>query len=101
MSEAKVRTTKRLVYFNGELDEALFTCTPFCMVPALWFEGRPIGSGRVGPVYAQLIERWGRNVGVDIIGQIQAWASQAASESQSIGTTPYKFGTAAPKASAG
>lgn len=70
-------------------DEAFFTCTPFCIVPATRFHGGPIGSGAVGPVYDSLVNAWSRNVGIDIVGQIQRYAASASSVS--AGPTPYAF----------
>ncbi len=72
-------------------DEAFFSCTPFSIIPAVKFQGRPIGAGKVGPVYTTLIERWSRNVGVDVIGQIQAYAAAAAPARPGGGATPYQF----------
>lgn len=57
-------------------DEAFFTCTPFCMVPAVTFRGGPIGRGTVGPVYSALLSQWSARVGVDIAGQVAAWAAK-------------------------
>lgn len=71
-------------------DEAFFTCTPFSIVPAVKFCGRNIGDGRIGPIYRRLVEQWGRNVGVDIIAQIQAYAA-ANRGARSEGATPYQF----------
>lgn len=71
-------------------DEAFFTCTPFCIIPAVKFQGRDLGTGKIGPVYTKLVSRWGRNVGVDIIGQIQAYAAAATSRPTG-GATPYQF----------
>ncbi|MBM3852003.1 MAG: branched-chain amino acid aminotransferase [Verrucomicrobia bacterium] len=71
-------------------DEAFFTCTPFSIVPATRFHGRDIGTGRVGPIYNRLISRWSENVGVDIIGQIQAYAKSNVG-SAAGGATPYQF----------
>ena len=73
-------------------DEAFFTCTPFSIVPAFRFQGRDIGTGKVGPIYTSLINRWSQNVGVDIIGQIQAYAA-ANKGAASGGATPYQFVT--------
>ncbi len=71
-------------------DEAFFTCTPFCMVPAVKFQGENIGTGQIGPVFKSLIQRWNAEVGVDIIAQIQAWAAQNRNQN-SGGATPYGF----------
>lgn len=73
-------------------DEAFFTCTPFSAVPATRFRGEPIGTGEVGPVYRSIVEKWGENVGVDIIGQIQHYA-QTNTGGPAVGATPYQFGT--------
>jgi branched-chain amino acid aminotransferase len=71
-------------------DEAFFCCTPFCMVPAFRFHGRPIGTGGQGPVYTKLVKRWGEKVGVDIVGQIEKWALSE-KDDNTRGATPYKF----------
>lgn len=72
-------------------DEAFFSCTPFSIAPATRFQGRDIGDGKVGMVYSRLIERWSRNVGVDIIGQTRAYATAAAKGRTARGATPYQF----------
>lgn len=72
-------------------DEAFFSCTPFSIVPATRFQGRPVGTGKVGPVYSRLIERWSHNVGVDIIGQTRAYALAAKKSGGPKGATPYQF----------
>jgi branched-chain amino acid aminotransferase len=71
-------------------DEAFFTCTPFSAVPAIRFHGGPIGTGEIGPIYLRIIESWGENVGVDIIGQIQRYATEHET-GPAGGTTPYSF----------
>lgn len=50
-------------------DEALLTSTPSCLVPVTHLNGRPIGDGRPGPVFRQLLASWGEHVGLDIAGQ--------------------------------
>ena len=77
-------------------DEAFFSCTPFSIAPATRFLGRDIGDGKVGPVYSRLIERWSQNVGVDIIGQTQAYAAAAGKSRTARGATPYQFASAGP-----
>jgi branched-chain amino acid aminotransferase len=78
-------------------DEAFFCCTPFCLVPAFRFHGRPIGSGEPGPIYTKLINRWGKKVGVDIIGQIEKWAREE-KQGGGGGATPYQFSEGKAKA---
>jgi len=74
-------------------DEAFFTCTPFSIVPALCFQGRKIRAVIVGPIYKMLIDRWSQNVGIDIVGQIQQYASN--NENRAVGgATPYQFSPA-------
>jgi branched-chain amino acid aminotransferase len=71
-------------------EEAFFCCTPFCMVPAVKFNGLNIGEGKVGPIYRRLIGQWSKNVGVDIIGQARKWAD-ARADTRTPGATPYSF----------
>ncbi len=71
-------------------DEAFMTGTPFCMLPVTSLNGNPIGSGKVGDVFAKLIGLWGQKTGVDIIGQIKKWDATR----ENIGhdaPTPYRF----------
>jgi len=53
-------------------DEAFFTSTPYCIMPATKFNGLPVGDGQVGPVTKQLLQAWSDLVGVDIIAQAQS-----------------------------
>lgn len=52
-------------------DEAFFTSTPYCIMPATKFNGLPVGDGTVGPVAKQLLQAWSDLVGLDIIAQAQ------------------------------
>lgn len=52
-------------------DEAFFTSTPYCIMPATKFNGLPVGDGTVGPVARQLLQAWSDLVGLDIVGQAQ------------------------------
>jgi len=72
-------------------DEAFITGTPFCMLPVTSLNGVPIGSGRVGEMFSQLISCWSKNVGVDIIGQIQKWDADRPISSNGNAPTPYRF----------
>ena len=75
-------------------DEAFMTGTPFCMLPVPSLNRNPIGTGEVGPVFSELINQWGKNTGVDVVAQIQAWdvARAETSESESSqAPTPYRF----------
>ena len=50
-------------------DEAFFTSTPYCIMPATRFNGLSIGDGAVGPVTRRLLAAWGDEVGMDIAEQ--------------------------------
>jgi branched-chain amino acid aminotransferase len=72
-------------------DEAFMTGTPFCMLPVTSLNGNPIGDGKVGAMFNDLIERWGANTGVDIRSQIEAWNSGDPASSSNDAPTPYRF----------
>jgi branched-chain amino acid aminotransferase len=76
-------------YDVATADEAFMTGTPFCLLPVTSLNGAAIGTGQVGPVTRQLLDRWSANVGVDIPRQIQTWSEMAASAAG--GPTPYSF----------
>lgn len=50
-------------------DEAFFTSTPYCIMPATRFNGLPVGDGQVGPVTRRLLAAWSERVGLDIARQ--------------------------------
>jgi branched-chain amino acid aminotransferase len=50
-------------------DEAFFTSTPYCIMPATRINGLPVGNGQVGPMTQQLLAAWSERVGMDIVGQ--------------------------------
>jgi branched-chain amino acid aminotransferase len=50
-------------------DEAFFTSTPYCIMPATRFNGLPVGDGKVGAVTKRLLSGWSELVGVDIVAQ--------------------------------
>lgn len=50
-------------------DEAFFTSTPYCIMPATKFNGVPVGDGKVGPITKKLLQAWSELVGVDIVKQ--------------------------------
>ncbi len=52
-------------------EEAFFTSTPYCIMPATKFNGLPVGDGKVGPVTRRLLEAWSELVGLDIAAQAQ------------------------------
>jgi branched-chain amino acid aminotransferase len=70
-------------------DEAFMTGTPFCILPVKSLNNVMIGKGKIGKVTKMLLDRWGENVGVDIVKQIRAFNK----EIEGIkGSTPYRFG---------
>ncbi|MCZ6679220.1 MAG: aminotransferase class IV [Candidatus Poribacteria bacterium] len=66
-------------YDVATADEALFTSTPFVMMPATRFNTQPIGTGAVGPVTRGLLNTWREVVGVDIVAQAKQYAKDAES----------------------
>lgn len=56
-------------------DEILLTSTPWCLQPAVRWDGHPVGDGKPGPVYRQLLRAWSDSVSLDIVAQA---AQQAA-----------------------
>lgn len=48
-------------------DEAFFTSTPYCLMPATRFNGLPVGDGRVGPVARALLVGWSALAGYDLV----------------------------------
>lgn len=55
-------------------NEAFLTSTPHCLLPITKFNNQPIGTGKPGPVFQQLIAAWGRLVNLDIIEQMRSGA---------------------------
>ena len=78
------------VYDVLAADEAFMTGTPFCMLPVTTLDGVPIGTGWPGPVTAQLIDTWSRNVDVDIAAQIKRWDG-VRPPTTSRAPSPYAF----------
>jgi branched-chain amino acid aminotransferase len=70
-----------------EADEAFMTGTPFCVLPVSSLNGQRISKENMGSITKNLIDKWGKNVGVDIIKQIKGWYKDTSSNSPS----PYKF----------
>jgi len=70
-------------------DEAFFSATPFCIMPATKINGLEIGNGKMGKITKKLLDKWSSNVGVDIIGQIKKFNSEEKDELN--GPSPYSF----------
>lgn len=70
-------------------DEAFMTGTPFSMLPVTSLDGSKIGAGKMGAITKKLIDKWGKNVGVDIIKQIKDFNKEL--DTAAGGATPYRF----------
>lgn len=70
-------------------DELFFTSTAMCMLPIVKFNGTPVGDGKVGPMFARILDQWSVNTGVNIPAQIKKWNETRLLTSGM--TTPYKF----------
>jgi branched-subunit amino acid aminotransferase/4-amino-4-deoxychorismate lyase len=57
-------------------EEVLLTSTPWCLLPVTRFNGRPVGEGVPGPVFARLLGAWSAAVGVDIAGQARRFVGR-------------------------
>jgi branched-chain amino acid aminotransferase len=64
-------------------DECFVTATPFCILPAMRFNGQDIGNGKFGNVTKQLLDTWSKNVGLDIEQQMRSYDSIQNQESSS------------------
>jgi len=79
------------LYDVYEADEAFFTSTPFCVLPAVSINGIKIGNGQPGIITNGLLKSWSDLVGVDIVKQIQDWDNNTNIDLNA--PTPYKFKT--------
>lgn len=64
--DIRVEVTPLQPYDVHTADEAFFTSTPYCIMPATKFNGLPVGDGMVGPVTKELLEGWNEIAGFDI-----------------------------------
>ena len=69
-------------------DEAFMTGTPFCLIPVMRFNGQKISDGKMGSITSQLLDKWSKNVGVDIVQQIKSYSNDALG---SQAPSPYEF----------
>ena len=63
------------------------------ILPVFRFNSLNIGDGKFGKITKILIDKWGENVGVDLIGQIKHFSDECKEIRQkTAGTTnPYQF----------
>jgi branched-subunit amino acid aminotransferase/4-amino-4-deoxychorismate lyase len=57
-------------------DEAFTSSTPYTILPVTCINQRPIGDGRVGPVYSELLKLWNQIAGMDIVEQMKTGAAE-------------------------
>ena len=57
-------------------DEVFLTSTSPCMIPVVKFNGRPIGSGRPGAMFAACMSAWNELVCLNIIEQARQFAGR-------------------------
>lgn len=67
--EIPTEVTDFQLYDIYTADEAFFTSTPYCMMPATRINGLPVGDGQVGNITKRLLAAWSERVGMDIVGQ--------------------------------
>jgi branched-subunit amino acid aminotransferase/4-amino-4-deoxychorismate lyase len=60
-------------------DELLLASTPFCVLPATQLDNQPIGNGRPGPVFREILDEWSSLVNVDIAAQARRFAVRSKS----------------------
>ncbi len=72
-------------------DEAFISGTPFCIMPVTSLNNIPIGDKQMGKITKHLLDVWSKNVGVDIIKQIELWDNDTSQLSSNELSSPYKF----------
>lgn len=70
-------------------DEAFVTGTPFCMLPVTSLNYEKINDGKIGKITKALLDRWSKNVGVDIVAQIKKYGEKIKEASDA--PTTYQF----------
>lgn len=61
-------------------EEAFTSSTPYCLLPVTKINGKPIGTGKVGPVFHELLRQWNERVGIDIMEQMRIGAIERNAE---------------------
>jgi len=56
--------------------EIFFTSTPYCVLPVTSFNGRPVGNGQPGTVFAKILAAWNELTGVDIVAQAELFSDR-------------------------
>lgn len=77
---------KNLDLYDAKLaDEAFITNTPFCIIPATKLNDIPVGNGTISPITKAFIDKWGKNVGVDIVSQIRHYGKKVQQQDRWLG----------------
>ncbi len=66
-----VSVTRRRIHPSELInaDEVLWCAAPTCLLPVTQIDGHPIGGGKPGQLYCQLIDAWSQAMGIDIVAQ--------------------------------
>lgn len=62
--------------------EAFTSSTPYCLLPVTKFDGKPVGDGKPGPVYRQLLKAWGDRLNYDIPARMHQIAQERLASTQ-------------------
>ena len=65
-------------------DEAFTSSTPYCILPVTKINQKPIGDGRPGPVFAELLRAWNQVAGLDVVEQMQVGAAERRAEFEAL-----------------
>ena len=57
-------------------DELMLASTSVCLLPVVECDDQPVGTGRPGPTFSQLLTAWSELVGVDVAAQAQKLATR-------------------------
>ena len=71
-------------------DEAFMTGTPFCILPTTSLNGIEIGDGKMGELTNMLLDKWSKNVNLDIKGQIIEYGNEVSTLNKNS-PSPYQF----------
>jgi branched-chain amino acid aminotransferase len=74
-----------------EADEAFLTGTPFCILPTTQLNGLNIGNGKMGDITKSLLDKWSKNVGINIVEQIKNYGKEIELLQKNGASTPYQF----------
>ncbi|MDP6152638.1 MAG: aminotransferase class IV [Phycisphaeraceae bacterium] len=64
-AEADIQT-----YDAVNADEAWLPTTPYCMAPVVMINGTEIGTGKPGPMWRRILDRWSELAGKDVYSEI-------------------------------